>query len=140
VALDRLNAYYGAERSEDRSDGDWSITSGASSAGVRPYGQKSRLRKVQASERLSRFQNNMPGLGTGLGFTRRRQSGPCDHNCLSDSLGDLEARMFGVVPSLKHERENGLHTLIEDIEAVTWVGHSRDIAHRAVLKAEARQF
>ena len=75
----------------------------------------------------------------GLGFTRRRQSGPRDHNGLSDSLGDLDARMFGVVHSLKHERENGLRTFIEDIEAITWVGHPHDIAHRAVLVAKARQ-
>lgn len=84
-----------------------------------------------------------PRLGslprTGLGFTRRCQCGPCDPNFLCDSLGDFDARLFGVVPPLKHERKDGLRAFIEDIEAIAWVGHPQDIAHPAVLVAEARQ-
>jgi hypothetical protein len=76
---------------------------------------------------------------TGLGFTRRRQCRPCDPKSLCDSFGDLDAGLFGVVPSLKHERKNGLRTFIEDIEAITWVGPPHDIAHPTVLVAEARQ-
>src|SRR3984885_8051159 len=78
------------------------------------------------------------GLG-GLGFTPRCQCGPCDLNGLCDSLFDLDARLFGVVPPLKHERKNGLRTLVEDVEAIARVGHLHDIAHRAVPVAEARQ-
>jgi hypothetical protein len=61
------------------------------------------------------------GLG-GLGFTRRCQCGPCDLNGLCDSLFDLDARLFGVVPPLKHERKNGLRTLVEDVEAIARLG------------------
>ena len=75
----------------------------------------------------------------GLGFTRRCQCRPSDLDGLCDSLCDLDARLFGVVPPLKHERKNGLRTLVEDVEAIARAGHPHDIAHRAVLVAEARQ-
>jgi len=75
----------------------------------------------------------------GLRFTRRCQCGPCDLDGLCDSLCHLDARLFGVVPPLKHERKNRLRTLVEDVEAIARVGHLNDIAHRAVPVAEARQ-
>src|SRR5580693_10312091 len=73
-----------------------------------------------------------------LGFTRRRQCGPCDLNRFRNSLGDFGARLCGIVSCPKRERENGLPTFVEDIKAKAQVRHPRDFAHCAVLVDEAR--
>src|ERR1700727_458304 len=75
----------------------------------------------------------------GIRAHPRCQCGPCDLNSLCDSLCDLNAGLFGVVLPLKPERKNGLRTFVKDVEAISPVGHAHDIAHRAVLVAEARQ-
>ena len=76
--------------------------------------------------------------GRDLGFTRRRQCGPCDLNRLRNSLGDFVARLCGIVSCL-NERENGLPTFVEDTKAKAQDQFSpRDFAHCAVLVDEAR--
>ena len=83
----------------------------------------------------------MRGLGENarkLGFTRRRQCGPCDLNRLRNSLGDFGVRLCGIVSCPKRKRENGLPTFVEDIKAKAQVRHPRDFAHCAVLVDEAR--
>ena len=92
-----------------------------------------------AQRRRERFRFSALLARRGLGFTRRRQCGPCDLNGLRHGPCDLDARLFGVVSPLKHERKNGLLTFIEDVEAIAWVGHPCDIADRAVREGEARQ-
>jgi hypothetical protein len=86
-----------------------------------------RLRSLRVSRR-----------GRDLGFTRRRQCGPCDLNRLRNSLGDFGARLCGIVSCPKRERENGLPTFVEDIKAKAQVRHPGDFAHCAVLVDEAR--
>ena len=95
------------------------------------------VRRGASAGRAAR--SDVRGQRRGLGFTPRCQCGPCDLDGLCDNLCDLDARLFGVVPPLKHERKNRLRTLVEDVEAIARVGHLHDIAHRAVPEAEARQ-